>query len=180
MLLKLRLLLLLFFSFSVCAAQSCTGTIPKARPYAEPGHYAAIEYNIFFPTSWTLDTCGLLQTQFIATSPAEFEGDTIRESVSLIVKDSKNLHNFVVSSENWIRTNGSLVDSHRHISNSRQEYHAVVFTLQEQPKLVYQQYYFFKYGFIYELTFVYESTSFFDYNNTGEWVLNSFNFMIPW
>ncbi|MDB5257617.1 MAG: hypothetical protein JWM14_2312 [Chitinophagaceae bacterium] len=139
-------------------------------------HYNAVEYSIYYPPSWTLDTSGLLETQFIVTSPKDNEEDAFRENVSLRVKDSENLHNFVVGSENWIRNNGSLLESRRRINDARQEYHLVVYTLNEQPELVYEQYYFYKYKFLYELTFVYERAHFLENRTAGEYVLNSFGF----
>lgn len=169
------------FFYLICTISSCFAQVSErcgngVNTKKEIDHYSAIEYSIYFPPTWKLDTSGLLGTQFIVTSPKENEEDAFRENVSLMVKDSKNLHNFVVGSEGWIRRNGSLLESHRHINNVQQEYHVVVYILNEEPKLVYEQYYFFKYNFLYELTFVYERANFLKNRTAGEYVLNSFGF----
>ncbi len=172
-------LLLAFFCSPSHGQISSNEFCPRYRVPRE-GHYSAEEYHITFPSAWKLDTSGLLGTQFIVTAPKASDEDPFRENVSLMVKDSKNLHNFVEASETRIRSSGTLLESRRRINNARQEYHVTVYTLNEQPDLVYEQYYFFKYWFIYELTCVYEQKNFFENRKQGEGVLNSFGFKFPW
>ncbi|MDF2454074.1 MAG: hypothetical protein K0R51_67 [Cytophagaceae bacterium] len=148
--------------------------------FRSQGVYHAEEYAIAFPPDWTLDTSGLLGTQFIVTAPQSSDQDFFRENVSLMIKDSKNLHNFVKASETRIQNSGTLLESRRRINDNRQEYHMIVYTINEQPDLVYEQYYFFKYWFLYELTCVYERKNFEDNRKQGEWVLNTFRFKFPW
>lgn len=178
--LRLFLLPILSLSCAFCFAQSEIAKYDRFNFNSRPHHYAAQEYFIEFPPSWTLDTTGLLGTQFIVTSPKENDKDRFRENVSLMIHDSKNLHDFVEASETRIQTNGMLLESRRRINFDRQEYHVTLYTVKEQPDLVFEQYYFFKYWFIYELTYVSERKTFFENRAQGERVLNSFSFNYYW
>lgn len=172
------MLLLLLCPWSYGQSFRCGS--PMDSGYQRKDHYEAEEYHIAFPPDWTLDTSGLLGTQFIVTAPKTSDRDSFRENVSLMIKESKNLHNFIEASENYIRSSGTLLESRRRINDRRQEYHTMVYTLKEKPDLVYEQYYFFKYWVIYELTCVYERKYFDDNKDQGERVLNSFAFKFPW
>jgi len=170
--------LLYLFSSAVCMAQN--HFIGGDSSYTSSTYYEAEEYFIQYLPHWTLDTSGLLGTQFIVTSPKKNDEDPFRENVSLKIKDSKNLHNFIIDAEKSIKANGTLLESHRRINFSRQEYHLTVYTRNEQPDLVYEQYYFFKYWFIYELTCVYERKTFLQNRASCERVLDSFRFNYSW
>jgi hypothetical protein len=140
-------------------------------------------YAIQYPSNWELNQNGQMGTNFILLSSLENKEDQFRENVNLIIQDltSRNidLDKYSEISEGQVKTmitNSNLIESKR-IKNGNNEYHQLIYTGDQGVyHLKFEQYYWVENEKAYVLTLTCEQSTFSEYKEIGENILNSFLF----
>jgi len=140
-------------------------------------------YSIQYPEDWKLNKSGQGGTIFGILSKHSTSEDQFNENVNLIIQDLTNLNydldKFTQISEEQIKTmvsNSVLLESKRQNANDT-EFQKVKYTGNfGQFNLTIEQYYWIRNRSAYVLTLTCETPQFDTYKETGEKILNSFNF----
>ncbi|MFK8057972.1 MAG: hypothetical protein AB8F78_17730 [Saprospiraceae bacterium] len=140
-----------------------------------------IDFDINFPSDWTLDEQGQMGTSFIILSPQTDEADKFRENVNLMIQDLAgyqiDLDKFSEISEEQIKTlinDGKIISSEK-VSNAIPEYQKVEYTgTQGILSLHFVQHYWVHNEKAYILTLTCEADQFVNYEEIGKGVLSSF------
>jgi hypothetical protein len=149
--------------------------------HAQTSSYKSAGTQVKYPSGWTLDTSGTMNSKWIVFSPLANDSDKFRENVNLIIQNLQahdlNLDQYTQISESQIKqlfTDGKLIESTKQ-KNSNGDYQKVIFTATQGIfSLKFEQYYFIKNGNAYVLTFTTQADAFDAYRVAGEQVLNSF------
>jgi len=140
------------------------------------------QYEIKLPNDWDVDTSGQAGTSFILLSPVQDKNDQFRENVNLLIQDlaghNITLNQYVDLTENQVETliqNGQLILSERITTNTKNEYHKMIYTgKQGIYNLKFQQYFWIVDHKAIILTLTCEVDQFDKYLPTGEMILDSF------
>ena len=139
------------------------------------------QYQLKYPSDWTVDLSGKIGTSFIFFSPSSDEADKFSENVNLLIQDLSafdvTLDQYVKVSEGQVEsviTDGKILMSDRKEKNE-QEYQRIIYTgKQGEFNLKFEQYYWVIDEKAYVLTLTCEEDEFENYQETGETILNSF------
>ncbi len=138
-------------------------------------------YSIHYPDNWELDQSGHMGMSFILLSPLSSDQDLFRENINLMIQDlsghNLDLDAYTALSEGQIKTmfvHGNLIESKR-LKTETLDYHKVMYTgKQGIYNLKFVQYYWVVDDTAYILTFTCEESTFSEYLENGEKILNSF------
>lgn len=138
-------------------------------------------YKIEYPSNWDVDNSGIMGTSFMLFSPVSNELDKFKENVNLLIQDltgyDMNLDQYVEISEGQIATlitEGEIISSERK-KQGEKEYHKVIYTGKQGIfDLKFEQYYWVMDNQAFILTLTCEEDEFYNYQETGEKILNSF------
>lgn len=144
---------------------------------------SAGNYSIQHPPNWEVNQSGTMNTSFLLFSPLEDSQDQFRENVNLIIQSlpdkSIDLDKFTEISEAQIKTmitNVALMESTR-VKQGAETYHKLIYTGdQGMYKLQFEQYYWVADKQVYVLTLTCEQSTFSDFQELGETIMNSFSF----
>ncbi len=141
-----------------------------------------MEYQISYPSDWTLDNSGLMGSTFFLFSPLMAEDDLFKENVNLMIQDLRgydvNLEQFVELTLEQVKkmiTDG-LVLSNDLMEKDGREYQKLMYSgKQGQFDLIFEQYCWVVNDQAYVLTFSGEQDHFEFYKETAAQMLNSFS-----
>jgi len=141
-------------------------------------------YKIEYPTSWTLDTSGLAGSELFVLSPLENDTDKFRDNVSVIIQNlagqNIDLDKYKDISETQIAglgTNGKILESSKMEATAQGDYYKLKYALnQGNFKLIITSYCYIKNEKAYLITFTSESGKYDLYKETGNKILDSFQF----
>jgi hypothetical protein len=152
---------------------------------AQYDFYTTEEYSIKYPADWSIDTSGIMGTDFILFSAIGSEKDQFRENVSLLVQDVSeydlDLDKYVEISLEQVKTmitNGKLILSERK-NGSYEEYnfHRVVYTGKQGVfDLRFEQYIWLEDGLAFILTSTSEQDAYNTFSSYFDEILKSFQF----
>ena len=138
-------------------------------------------YTIQYPSTWELTQAGQMGTSFVLFSPLEDSKDQFRENINLIIQDltgmNIDLNKYTEISEGQVKTmitNSSIKETKR-IKNGNTEYHKLIYTGDQGVfRLKFEQYYWVQNDKAYVLTLTCEQTTFPNFKEIGEKILDSF------
>jgi hypothetical protein len=144
--------------------------------------YSALNYQIGYPSFYSLDTSRISNTAFFLFSQIENDSDKFRENINLIIQDLKGynvtlqLYKEKTEQEiNILVTDGKIFES-KIVKTSDKEYYAITYSMRQgifMLKLV--AYCFIKDEKAYLLTFTAELSQFDRYKDYAIMILNSFH-----
>ena len=145
--------------------------------------FEGANYTLQYPPEWELNTNGTMGTTLILFSPVESSHDQFKENVNLLIQDltghNIDLDKYSEISEEQISkmiTNSKVIESKR-MKNGSEEYHHIIYTGDQGIfHLKFEQFYWVKNKKAFVLTLTCEQTTFDDYKEIGETILNSFTF----
>lgn len=170
---------------STCMLAQTTTSTPVERTIEENSKWTLLnekEFEIKYPTSWTLDQSGQQGTKFVMLAPTVGEGLQFRTNVNLVVQDLKkqpmNLVEFTSYSINQITT---MMPTSKVILNKQESrgtglnYQRVIFTASQSGlALQFQQVYWIIDSQAYVLTFTTKEAEFKSYSDLRSKIFNSF------
>jgi hypothetical protein len=138
-------------------------------------------FKIQYPNKWTIDTSGMMGSEFFIFSPKESANDKFRENVNLIVQDISgqniDLDKYAQISKDEINAIGDAarIYESKKIKKGKSEFYKMIYDMEQEAfKVKIEQYYFVTSARAYVLTLATESTKFANFKTVGEAVLNSF------
>ncbi len=152
---------------------------------AQFDNYSTEEYSIKYPVDWSIDTSGIMGTDFILFSAITSEKDQFRENVSLLVQDVSeydlDLDKYVEISLEQVKTmitNGKLILSERkNGSDEEYNFHRVVYTGKQGIfDLHFEQYIWLEDGLAFILTSTSEQDAYNTFSRHLDEILKSFQF----
>jgi hypothetical protein len=165
----LQTLVLCFFTAATLAQKATVKTLKKEL------------FKIQYPHKWTIDTSGMMGSEFFIFSPVENVNDKFRENVSLIIQDISgqniDLDKYAEISKEQINTMAgeSTIHESKKMKKGKSEFYKMIYEFREESlKVKIEQYYFVTNSRAYVLTLATESTKFANFKSIGEGVLNSF------
>ena len=139
-------------------------------------------FNIKFPSSWTIDSTGIMGTKLIMFAALEDEADKFRENVNIIIQDLKgqdvDFEKYKQISETQIRTilvNGKIIQSVIYKSGKEAFYKINYEMTQNNFRLNITSLCYMKKEQAYLATFTCESAKYEQYKKLGEAILNTFS-----
>ena len=140
-----------------------------------------LEFAVQHPKNWTIDTSGIMGTNFILFSPLSNAEDAFKENVNFIIQDlvgyKLTLKQYTDISKNQIKTiiTDSKIVSCTTEKKHNLDYQKLIYTgKQGVYNLKFTQYYWVENSKAYVLTFTSEKSKYSQYRVTGNKILNSF------
>lgn len=142
-----------------------------------------VEYSFSYPSGWSLDTSGLMNSSFFILSPLSSSNDTFRENINLIIQDLKGLNidldmytSITLKQLKTLITDYSIDQSTRITSDTLNgSYHKITYTsTQGVYNLKLQQRWWVKNGKAYVLTFTCEEDQYDKFVIKADQAMDSF------
>jgi hypothetical protein len=165
----LQTLVLCLFAAGALAQKASVATLKKDL------------FKIQYPNKWTIDTSGMMGSEFFVFSPKENANDKFRENVNLIIQDiggqNIDLDKYAQISKDEINTMGNEARIHesKKVKKGKSEFYKMIYEMKDGDyKIKIEQYYFVTNTRAYVLTLATEFAKFANFKTVGEGVLNSF------
>lgn len=144
--------------------------------------YETNGYKINYPSNWTIDTTGTMNTAFYLFAPLENEKDQFKENINLIVQPLETDEEItpeqykIVSDSQFeeLKPYCEVYESSVITSGKKSYYKAFYKIEQDNFNVTVLSYCYIKNNTAYLITFTAQTASFDAYKNTGISILNSF------
>lgn len=172
--------LIILFGLLACGSKKNKDIQDSA--YSGWNFYETNDYQIQYPQNWRLDTSGYRGTVFSIFSQQTSLLDKFIENVNLIIYDISDTEldysEYIELTEKKIKANAVdslLIESERIRTSDADFLQKIIYTKRDGIYILkFEKYYWLKNNTAYELTFTCKTNEFKNYQETGEYILNSF------